>query len=166
MRIGSMYSGLFRLRHRDHPEPDYGDVLTPEQVLAPNGPLDGCVPGSVTRWLAVPWQTDTASCRSGYEPKIDPYLPTFWAARVPNHVLTRESYEIVRNRSLPLTVRRQAFNTRAAFFRDIDQATKEQTLEHMVENWFRLGIVEERPGPGDNAFPRTMRVESESGFPK
>ena len=166
MRIGSMYSGLFRLRHRQEPEPDYGDVLTPEQARAANGPLDGCVPGSVTRWLAVPWQTDTASCRSGYEPQIDPYLPTFWAARVPNHVFTRESYEIVLDRSLPLVVRQQAFHTRAAFFRDIDHPTTEQTLASMVENWFRLGLVEERPGPGDDAFPTAMRVETERGFPE
>lgn len=165
MRIRSMYSGLFRLRHRNEPEPDYGDVLTPELALAPNGPLDGCVPGSVTRWLAVPWQTDTVSCRSGYEPQIDPYLPTFWAARVPNHVLTQESYRKVLNRSLPLAVREQAFNTRAPFFRDIDGPTKEDTLASMVENWFRLGLVEKRPGPGDKAFPKTMRVETERGFP-
>ena len=164
MRIGSMYSSLFRLRHRKEAEPDYGDVLTPQLALAPNGPLDGCVPGSVTRWLAVPWQTDTVSCRSGYEPQIDPYLPTFWAARVPNHVLTRESYRKVLDRSLPLALRQQAFNTRAAFFRDIDQSTKEETLANMVENWSRLGLVEERPGPGDGAFPKTMQVESEGGF--
>lgn len=166
MRIGSMYSGLYRLRHRDRPEPDYGDVLTPEQALALDGPLDGCVPGSVTRWLAVPWQTDTASCRSGYEPKIDPYLPTFWAARVPNHVLTQESYQTVLDLSLPVAVRQQAFNSRAAFFRDIDRQTKEETLANMVENWFRLGLVEERPGPGDNAFPKAMRVETCTGFPE
>ncbi len=166
MRVGSMYSGLFRLRHRKKPEPDYGDVLTPELALPPNGPLDGCVPGSVTRWLAVPWQTDTASCRSGYEPHIDPYLPTFWAARVPNHVFTQESYWKVLDQSLPLAVRKQAFNTRAAFFRDIDQPTTEQTLASMVESWFRLGLVEERPGPGDNAFPKAMRVETERGFPE
>ena len=165
MRIGSMYSGLFRLRHREEPEPDYGEVLTPDQALAPHGPLDGCVPGSVTRWLAVPWQTDTASCRSGYEPQIDPYLPTFWAARVPNHVLTQESYEIVRDLSLPLEVRQQAFNTRAEFFRDIDRPTTEQTLASMVESWYRLGLVEERPGPGDDEFPAAMKVETESGFP-
>ena len=43
--------------------------------------------------MAVPWQTDTASCRSGYYlgygPRYDPYVPTFWPARVPNQVLTR-----------------------------------------------------------------------------
>jgi hypothetical protein len=166
MRVGSMYSGRFRLRHRKQREPDYGDVLTPEQALAPYGPLDGCVPGSVTRWLAVPWQTDTASCRSGYEPQIDPYLPTFWAARVPNHVFTQESYESVVDLSLPLAARQQAFNTRAPFFRDIDQPTTEQTLASMVESWFRLGLVEERPGPEDNAFPKAMRVETERGFPE
>jgi hypothetical protein len=166
MRIGSMYSGLFRLRHREEPEPDYGEVLTPDQALAPNGPLDGCVPGSVTRWLAVPWQTDTASCRSGYEPQIDPYLPTFWAARVPNHVLTQESYEIVLDLSLALERRQQAFNTRAEFFRDIDRPTTEQTLASMVESWFRLGLVEERPGPGDDEFPPAMQVETERGFPE
>ena len=165
MRIGSMYSGLFRLRHRAEPEPDYGEVLTPAQALAPHGPLDGCLPGAVTRWLAVPWQTDSASCRSGYEPQIDPYLPTFWAARVPNHVLTQESYASVLDFSLPLEVRQQAFNTRAAFFRDIDQPTTEQTLASMVESWYRLGLVEERPGPGDEAFPASMKVETDSGFP-
>ena len=26
----------------------------------------GQLPGGITRWMAVPWQTDTASCRSGY----------------------------------------------------------------------------------------------------
>jgi hypothetical protein len=166
MRVGSMYSGLFRLRHRKGPEPDYGGVLTPEQALGRKGPLDGCVPGSITRWLAVPWQTDTASCRSGYEPQIDPYLPTFWAARVPNHVLTQESYESVVDLSLPLSVRQQAFNTRAPFFRDIDQSTTEDTLASMVENWSRLGLVEERPGPVDHAFPRALRVETERGFPE
>ena len=140
-------------------------MLTPEQVLAPHGPLDGCLPGAVTRWLAVPWQTDTASCRSGYEPQIDPYLPTFWAARVPNHVLTQESYAIVLDRSLPLEERQQAFNTRAEFFRAIDGPTKEQTLASMVESWYRLGLVEEWPGPGDEAFPASMKVETDSGLP-
>jgi hypothetical protein len=79
-------------------------------------------------------------------------------------VFTQESYRKVLDRSLPLAVRQQAFNTRAAFFRDIDQPTTEQTLANMVENWFRLGLVEERRGPGDNAFPKAMRVETERGF--
>jgi hypothetical protein len=39
--------------------------------------------------MAVPWQTDTASCRSGYDLSYDPYVPAFWPARVPNEVLTK-----------------------------------------------------------------------------
>lgn len=165
MRNGSMYAGLFRLFHRPEPEPDYGAILTPEVALSAGGPLDGCRPGSVSRWMAVPWQTDTASCRSGYEPAIDPYLPTFWAARVPNHVLTQESYDLVMDPSLPLDQRQQVFAERAQFFRNIDGATSRETLRNMVENWYRLGLVEERPGPGEDAFPAVMKVESDSDFP-
>jgi hypothetical protein len=53
------------------------------------------VPGGISRWMAVPWQCDTASCRSGYDKADDPYVPTFWPARVPNQVLTAEDYAIV-----------------------------------------------------------------------
>ena len=42
--------------------------------------------------MALPWQGDTAFCRSGYDPEYDPYIPTFWPARVPNQVLTEEDY--------------------------------------------------------------------------
>lgn len=77
---------------------DCGDQLTHEQVYvqgrgaAVGGPLYFNGPGDLTRWMAVPWQTDTASCRSGYVPEYDPYLPTFWPHRVPNHVLTEILY--------------------------------------------------------------------------
>jgi hypothetical protein len=80
--------------------------------------------------------------------------------------LTQDSYEIVLDLSLPLERRQQAFNTRAEFFRDIDRPTTEQTLASMVESWFRLGLVEERPGPGDDEFPAAMHVETERGFPE
>ncbi|MGH9278114.1 MAG: LodA/GoxA family CTQ-dependent oxidase, partial [Acidimicrobiales bacterium] len=83
MRHLTMYQAPFRILHRrpDDPEPPYPAVLTPAVALAPGGPLAGQTPGSLTRWMAVPWQTDSASCRSGYEarsdPRYDPYLPTF-----------------------------------------------------------------------------------------
>ena len=112
MRVGSMYASPFRLLHRNGPEPDYGDVLTPAVALSADGPLAGSGPGGVTRWMAVPWQADTASCRSGYQygdTPVDPYLPTFWAARVPNHVMPEQSYERVLDTSLPLDERREAF---------------------------------------------------------
>lgn len=168
MRVASMYASPFRLRHTKVPEKDYGNVLTPEAALAPDGPLAGNRPGSVTRWMAVPWQADTASCRSGYQygnTPVDPFLPTFWAARVPNHVMPEESYDRVMNTSLPMEDRREAFFARAQFFRDIDGDTTPQTLENMVENWYRIGIVTELPGPGGPDFPPVFKVQTDNEFP-
>lgn len=166
MRIGSMYAGLFRLGHRQQPEPDFGNLLTPAVARSSDGPLSACVPGAVTRWMGVPWQTDTASCRSGYEPEIDPFLPTFWAARVPNHVLREANYREVMDINLPLAQRQQAFAERAPFFRNIDVPGFLETLASMLEGWYRLGLVTERPGPPDGQFPAVMKVETDSDFPE
>ena len=118
--------------------------------------------------MAVPWQTDTASCRSGYQygdTPVDPYLPTFWAARVPNHVMPEQNYQRVLDASLSLDERRAAFFTRLQFFRNIDRPEKTDTLQQMVDNWFRLGVVTELPGPNDSAFPPTFKVETDNEFP-
>lgn len=48
------------------PQDDFGAVLTPEVCLGPGGPLDASGPGTLTRWLGIPWQTDEASCLAGY----------------------------------------------------------------------------------------------------
>ena len=168
MRVASMYASPFRLLHRKAPEPDYGNVLTPEVALSADGPLAGSGPGGVTRWMAVPWQADTASCRSGYQygdTPVDPYLPTFWAARVPNHVMPEQSYERVLDTSRPLDERREAFFARAQFFRNIDAPETPETLQNMVDNWYRLGVVTEQPGPGDPAFPPLFKVETDNEFP-
>src|SRR5215510_7049155 len=66
-------------------------------------------PGDLTRWMAVPWQTDTASCRAGYDPEYSPFLPTFWPARVPNHVLAEADYNQVLNKKLSKEERLEAF---------------------------------------------------------
>ncbi|MFC9426762.1 LodA/GoxA family CTQ-dependent oxidase [Streptomyces sp. NPDC056987] len=69
IRRGTLYTEPFRVRHRavNDPEPDYGASLTAEKALAPNGPTYAQGPGDLTRWMAAPWQTDAARCRSGYE---------------------------------------------------------------------------------------------------
>ena len=168
MRVASMYASPFRLLHRQGSEPNYGEVLTPAIALSADGPLAGSVPGGVTRWMAVPWQTDTASCRSGYQygdTPVDPYLPTFWAARVPNHVMPEQRYELVLDTSRSLEERREAFFGRAQFFRNIDRPDTTDTLQQMVDNWYRLGVVTEQPGPGDPAFPPLFKVETDNEFP-
>ncbi|MEZ0090983.1 LodA/GoxA family CTQ-dependent oxidase [Streptacidiphilus sp. EB129] len=163
IRHPSMYMAPFRIRHRppDQPEPQYGTVLTAETALSVNGPLYAQGPGDLTRWMAVPWQTDTASCRSGYElalsPRHDPYLPSFWPARVPNHVLTEEDYQVVVDESRPLPERTEAFERRAVWLRGLRGQNTEQ-LNQMIDDWYRLGIIEVRDGASD--FPARIQVES------
>ena len=118
---------------------------------------------SITRWMAIPWQTDTASCRSGYDPQYDPYLPTFWPARVPNQVLSDDNYRKVMNEKLPREERIAAFNERADWDRTLGVGYEHQ-LETMVHHFDKQGIVEVRPGiEGDPDFPPVMQVEDRGG---
>jgi hypothetical protein len=170
MRHGTLYESPFRIRHRtpNTAEPNYGSRLTQEMVLEPDGALHGQGPGTITRWMAVPWQTDTASCRSGYYagfgPKYDPYLPTFWPARVPNHVLTEQDYEIVIDSTRPYDERVKAFGRRAVWLRGLGLNYRE-ALAKMIHDFDKLGIVEVRPGvDGDPSLPEVMLVESTPAF--
>ena len=172
MRIASMYAAPFRLRARTEPEGDFGTELTSSSALAPNGPLDGCVPGSITRWMACPWQTDTASCLSAYRPFSGEYLPTFWPARVPNDVLSEADYAVVMDSSKPTEERLRAFSVeqRAKWLRGIVYKpgayppvviTQPNPRAVFIEAWTHIGIVAERPGPKDlPLWPATMRVET------
>ncbi len=169
MRHTTMYSAPFRLRHRPigDPEPNLGTQLTPAAVQAVDGPLYGQGPGTVSRWMAVPWQTDTASCLSGYSlgygPRYDPYVPTFWAVRVPNQVLTQRDYEIVMDVSRPLAEREAAFERRAVWLRWLTGSYLQQVNE-MVTAFGKLGIVQTHPGPADGAFGAQLLVETDVGF--
>jgi L-Lysine epsilon oxidase N-terminal/L-lysine epsilon oxidase C-terminal domain len=165
MRHISLYYAPFRLRLRypGNPEPDYGDAMTQAIINQTDGPLSASGPGDITRWMAVPWQTDTASCRAGYEPEFDPYLPTFWPARVPNHVLSDKHYQVVMNEDLPIEDRMLAFNTRSTWVRVLTGSILDQ-VNQMVTDFSKLGVVERRPGPGnDPSFPSVMQVESIPG---
>ena len=89
-------------------------------ISLPLGPLQGGqVAGGITRWMAIPWHCDTASCRDGYESDYDPYLPTFWPARVPNNVLGEEMYKKAVNKRLPDEERLQSFAYREAWLNDL-----------------------------------------------
>ncbi len=130
--------------------------LNPVNVALVNGPLYAQPPGGLTRWMAVPWQGDTAFCRSGYDPDFDPYLPTFWAARVPNQVLTADDYDIVMDTSLPRERRLAAYQRRATWLRAVDQASTPEVMMKMIAQFGELGIVEARPGiEGDPDFRRS-----------
>lgn len=162
MRNPMMYMAPFRLLHApaDWKEPSYGAGLIQDTLSLPNGPLAAQVPGGVTRWMALPWQTDTASCRSGYLKTYDPYLPTFWPARVPNQVLTRENYDVVMDKDRSLGERLAAFANRAAWIRGLGAKSYTDQINNMVNNFGALGVVEVREGPKDSEhFPPVMEVE-------
>jgi L-Lysine epsilon oxidase N-terminal/L-lysine epsilon oxidase C-terminal domain len=150
----------FRLRPAGQPEPDYGSQLTPAIALQPGGPLYDQMPGSISRWMALPWQGDTAFCRSGYPPSFDPYVPSFWPARVPNQVLTEKDYEIVMDTSQPRDVRLAAFNQRAFWTRGLPRDVVAAMMK-MVQDFAAMGVVEARPGiPFDPDLPPVIYVES------
>ena len=165
MRHASMYASPFRIRHRPagQTEPDYGPTLTQPIVLQPGGPLYAQGPGDISRWMALPWQGDTAFCRSGYDSAYDPYLPTFWPARVPNQVLTEDDYQTVLNTDLPRETRIAAFNRRASWLRAL-KGTAPEVMMEMIKHFGAMGIVEHRPGVADDPyFPAVMYVETLAG---
>ncbi|MEL6867682.1 MAG: LodA/GoxA family CTQ-dependent oxidase [Bacteroidota bacterium] len=169
VRHSTMYNSAFRFRIRaaNDPEPDYGEMLDYETVMSARGPLYAQGPGDITRWMAVPWQTDTASCRSGYDSQYDPWVPTFWPARVPNHVLAEVEYLKVIDESLPMEERIEAFNTRATWYRLLGPSASVNQKANMVNRFGDLGVVEKRPGvPNSDEFPDVMYVESVPGKPR
>jgi hypothetical protein len=86
LRVPRMWREPFRLNvlpEGVQPQDDFGDVLQPAIAVAPGGVVDASGPGTLTRWMGVPWQTDEASCLSGYTLGTYLPLPSFWAARVP-----------------------------------------------------------------------------------
>ncbi|GGL00325.1 LodA/GoxA family CTQ-dependent oxidase [Deinococcus radiotolerans] len=163
VRSASMYMAPFRFRHAPAGwrEPAQSEVLTPDSVTIPNGPLAGQLPGGITRWMAVPWQTDTSSCRSGYTPSYDPYAPSFWPARVPNQVLSLANYEIVMDESRPLDERRKAFANREAWIEPLGADGYTHQINNMIQHFDFLGVVEVRPGPGGE-FPEHIEVQDEA----
>jgi hypothetical protein len=160
MRHHLLYSGPFRIKRRpaSSPEPDFGTVLTPTVAVSPTGPLAGATAGDLTRWMAVPWQTDTASCLSGYSFfQSSPSLPSFWPARVPNQVLREVEYDLLMDSTKSKAARLAAFHQRVDWLRAFGKTATTQ----MITKFNLLGIVEERSGPRDiPGVPSRVWVES------
>lgn len=166
VRYSTMYMAPFRFAHAPEGwvEPGMGEILSSDAVTIPNGPLYGQLAGGITRWMAVPWQTDTASCRSGYDAAYDPYVPSFWPARVPNQVLTKENYQIVMDKDRNPEERLAAFANRAAWIAPLGAGYTNQ-INNMIHHFDHLGVVEVNPGPTDadgaKLFPPLIGVEDQ-----
>jgi len=139
---------------------DYGDTLTREICLAVNGPITAAGPGSLTRWLGVPWQTDEASCGSGrdYTPSFFLSVPSFWGARVPNEVLAVESFDLAADKELSSAMRSKHFAHRENWLRDIAGRNYRERIANMVVEWWKLGFVE-RQANTDALLPAGAHVE-------
>ncbi len=162
MRQPLLYDTPFRPRRREEPEPDWGAEMTADIALAEDGPLSASGAGDLTRWMAVPWQTDTASCLSAYERGVDEYLPAFWPAHVPNDVLAPESYRTVLDPMAGLEQRRDAFMNRVKWLRDLPGfgSSNSERMNAFIAQWSAAGVVTQQPGPEDDApFPETFWVE-------
>lgn len=162
VRASTIYMAPFRFAHAkdDWIAPTPGYALTSDSITIPNGPLCGQQAGGLTRWMAVPWHTDTASCRSGYDKSYDPYVPSFWPARVPNQVLTLANYKIVMDEGKPLGERLAAFANRASWIDPLGTTSYTDQINNMIRHFDHLGVVEVRDGPlGDANFPGKIEVE-------
>ena len=163
MRQPILYESALRLKLRRRPEPDYGPYLNSRICVGPGGPLDGSGPGDVSKWMAVPWQTDTSSCLYAYVGWQDGvFLPTFWPVRVPNNVLTEEQAAIVNNTKDPYHERWEAFrfDNRKYWLRALPpRSDYKAVINTFVAKWNEVGVVTRTAGPDDGQFPSPMFVE-------
>lgn len=180
MRHAAMYidNEPFRIKYNKDAKNNYGYKLTTADILDQDGkaikggPLDGSSPGDITRWMAIPWLTDTASCRSGYEMNYAPYLPTFWPATVPNSVLNEEDFKTAINPEQNINTRLAAYNQRTNWLRglggefhynqNIDQQSYNIQINNMIHRWHELGIIIRVPVPKKSKIaelPPYMYVE-------
>jgi hypothetical protein len=162
MRQLSLYAAPFRIRQKPagSPTADYGDQLTSAIVMQVGGPLYEQGPGDLTRWMGLPWQMDTAMCRSGYEPEFDPFVPSFWPARVPNQVLLETNYKFVINTKNRLEDRIATFMLRDQWTAPLQGDTPLDQMTDMVARFKNMGVVEWRPGAPP--FPDNIFVVSQS----
>jgi L-Lysine epsilon oxidase N-terminal/L-lysine epsilon oxidase C-terminal domain len=146
----------FRIRRRTLPQPSLPPELTSSVALAAGGPLDGSTAGDITRWMALPWQTDTASCLSAYEAFSGEYIPTFWPARVPNDVVTEQAYRVIMDPNASSAERYSAFSIerRRKWLRGFSYAENDVSrppflglTDNFVKNWPEIGLVSRKPGP-------------------
>jgi hypothetical protein len=147
----------------ESPRDDFGPILRPEVALGAGGAIAASGPGTLTRWMGVPWQTDEASCLSGYDIATYLRLPSFWAARVPNQVMSELAYKRVRDAGLPFGQRLKHFNYRQEWLRYFGPSYQ-QRINQNIAQWDKVGIVTEREGPGDYeevGLPQRMWVEME-----
>ena len=170
MRVKSMWESPYRLNvveEGENIELYFGPLLSPQIALSANGPLSKSGPGSLTRWLGVPWQTDEASCLSGYNPSTYLPIPSFWAARVPNQVLSEDGYDRINDDHVNIGQRLKHFDYRQDWLRDLGTQYLSK-INKMVHKWHKLGIVtksEENITDSSGLLPKEAWIEKGRPLP-
>lgn len=172
LRVKLMWEEPYRLNVVDKGEDtplNFGPLLSPQIALDKNGPNSKSGPGALTRWLGVPWQTDEASCLSGYNPSTYLPLPSFWAARVPNQVLSEDGYERIKDKNVNIAQRLKHFDYRQDWLRDLGTQYLSK-IDKMVHRWHELGIVAKHEDPilddeNTGFLPKVAWVESGRPIP-
>jgi hypothetical protein len=163
-----MWDEPFRLKvlsENEKVRDDYGGIITSEIALSENGPLDGTGPGSLTRWLGVPWQTDEASCMSGYDVTLYLPLPSFWSVRVPNTILSMDSYDRLKSTTTNEGQKLKHFSYRVDWMRDFT-SNYVPRINNMVAKWYQLGIITKQELDTQSQFlPDTLWVETDREGP-
>jgi len=171
MRVKQMWKAPYRLNVVEKGENtvlNFGPLLSPQIALSEKGPLSKSGPGSLTRWLGVPWQTDEASCLSGYNPSTYLPIPSFWAARVPNQVLSEDSFERLNDVNVNIGQRLKHFDYRQDWLRDLGTQYLVK-INNMVDKWHNLGIVTkhlENIEDSSGLLPKVAWIESGRPLPK
>ncbi len=177
MRHAKMYSDAhpFRIKHSRNKQEDYGIAINSETALKEGGPLDGSSPGDITKWMAVPWQSDTSSCLSAYRAYAGEYLPTFWPARVPNDVLTQKDFDTIESSESSTEEKITAFSPdrrkkwlRGYIYNDEGKirggssvTDRESGIKKFTEHWDKIGIILKKPLKADpELFPSEVWVET------
>lgn len=167
MRHTLLYSGFFRIKQLSPDQSRHqGLVLTPEVAVSADGPIDGSLPGDLTRWMVLPWQADTASCGAGYEPQVNPFFPTFWPARVPNQVLPEMHYRQAIDPEASEVQKLKQFSLRLDWLRDLLYLTQTGPIEKInqfLADWSKVGVVTRQEVPaGNSLLPPVVHVEMQN----
>ena len=176
MRHALMYEDdmPFRIKRRSKAKEDFGIAISHEIALSPGGPLDGSSPGDITKWMAVPWQSDTSSCLSAYRTYAGEYLPTFWPARVPNDVLTAHDYKVLNSKqgvdekvdafnpdSRKKWLRGYIYNEDGTIISGSSIADRMKGVTKFTEEWYKIGIIVEKEMKAQVPFlPDSVWVET------
>jgi hypothetical protein len=105
-------------------------------------------PGDLTKWMGIPWQSDAGSCQAVYIDNQYP-IPAWWAANLPVHVLSQESYLKLLDPNILEETKRYIYGNRLSWLQTTNtgfigyhaEGGYTNGLISMVYQWKKIGLV-------------------------